>query len=155
VTAYFHNPNIHPYREFRKRLRAAEVAAEARKIKILADDCYGLQTYLDEILPAGDARCRACYDLRLSRTAEAAREGDFDAFTTTLLASAHQKHEEVKAAGEAAARAASVNFIYRDWRDRMDAGVQSAKKRSLYRQQYCGCIWSEYERFGPRAGAGE
>lgn len=145
--AYFYNPNIHPYREFRKRLRAAEVAAEIRKIPIAVEKSYGLQTYLDEILPAGRGRCRACYRKRLSATADEARRLGFDCFTTTLLVSTHQDHEAVKAEGEAAAEVHGVEFLYRDWRERAQAGLESARRKSLYRQQYCGCIWSEYERF--------
>jgi len=149
TVAFFFNPNIHPYREFRKRLRAAEVAAEARKVELVTERTYGLQQYLDEILPAGCRRCRACYDLRLGRSArEAARRG-LDCFTTTLLVSTHQKHEQVRAAGEAAGERHGIEFVYRDWRERMAEGIASAKRRSLYRQQYCGCIWSEYERFAP------
>lgn len=161
VTAFFYNPNIHPYREFAKRLRASEVAAEGRKVPLVSEKSYGLQTYLDEILPAGDARrtastqarCGACYRLRLDRTAREAAANGFDAFTTTLLASGHQDHDEVLRAGEAASALRSVEFLARDWRDRLGAGLESARRKSLYRQQYCGCIWSEYERFGPKAGA--
>lgn len=150
-TAFFFNPNIHPYREFEKRLRATEVAAEERKVELLAERSYGLQLYLDEILPAGDRRCRACYALRLDATAREAAGRDFDCFTTTLLASPHQKHDQVREAGEAGAAGGGIDFLYRDWRDRMDEGIRRARKRSLYRQRYCGCIWSEYERFAPTA----
>ena len=152
VTAFFYNPNIHPYREFAKRLRAAEVATEARKVPLIAEKSYGLQTYLDEILTADAGRCQACYALRLERTAAEAAKRGFDAFTTTLLTSPHQKHEAVRSAGESASARHGVAFLYRDWRDRMQIGLESAKRRSLYRQQYCGCIWSEYERFGPHDG---
>jgi hypothetical protein len=150
VEVFFYNPNIHPYREFAKRLRAVEVSAESKKLPLTADKEYGLAEYLEKILPAGEGRCRACYELRLGRTAEAAAAGGFDAFTTTLLASPHQKHEAVKAAGEGAA-GHGVPFLYRDWRGRMELGVREARRRSLYRQQYCGCILSEYERFGPQS----
>jgi len=151
VTAFFFNPNIHPYREFEKRLRAVEVAAEMEKVTLVAENLYGLQTYLDHILPYGARRCRACYDLRLEVTAEEAADGGYDAFTTTLLASGHQAHADVKAAGEEAARKYGVEFLYRDWRDRLEAGKEAARRKSLYTQQYCGCIWSEYERFAPRS----
>jgi hypothetical protein len=150
VAARFYNPNIHPYREFAKRLRALEVAADSRKIPLMADKEYGLALWLAEILPEGPPRCRACYRLRLREAAARAREGGFDAFTTTLLASGHQDHQAVWAEGEAAGAAEGVRFLYVDWRDRLESGIESARRRSLYRQQYCGCIMSEYERFGPR-----
>jgi len=155
VTAYFYNPNVHPYREFARRVRAAEVAAQARKVELIAEKSYGLQTYLDEILAARGGRCRACYRLRLDRAAAEAAARGFERFTTSLLASPHQKHESVRAAGEAAALRHGVEFVYADWRSRMQLGIESARRRSLYRQQYCGCIWSEYERFGPRQPPGE
>lgn len=149
VTAFFHNPNIHPYREFEKRLRAVEVITDSRKVPLVADKGYGLEMYLSTILPEGPNRCGMCYRVRLEAAAREAKRLGCEAFTTTLLVSKHQKHLEVKAAGEAAGAAAGVEFVYRDWRDRMESGIESAKKRSLYRQQYCGCIMSEYERFGP------
>ena len=156
VTAFFYNPNVHPYREFAKRLRAAETAAEAHKVRLLADKEYGLQLYLDRILSAAGGRCEACYAVRLEEAARtAAREG-IGAFTTTLLASCHQKHEAVAEAGRTAAAREGIECVYRDWRGRLALGIEQAKRRSLYRQQYCGCIWSEYERFGRDVeGAGE
>ena len=152
VTSFFYNPNIHPYLEFQKRLRAIEVATDSRKVPLFADREYGLELYLARILPAGAGRCEMCYRVRMEAAAAAAMEKGFDAFTTTLLVSRHQKHEAVKAAGEAAGAELGVTFLYRDWRDRLEQGIESAKKRSLYRQQYCGCIWSEYERFHGASG---
>ena len=150
VTVFFHNPNIHPYREFEKRLRAVEIAAEVHKLPLLADKEYGLQAYLDEILGAPEGRCAACYRVRLEAAAAAASRGGFGVFTTTLLSSPHQKHGLVAAAGAAAGSEQKVEFLYRDWRDRMPHGLEAARRRSLYRQHYCGCIWSEYEAFGPK-----
>ena len=156
VTAFFFNPNIHPYREFMKRLRAVEVSAESHKTPLIADKEYGLALYVDEILPHGAGRCRACYSVRMKASAQAAARVGACAFTTTLLASSHQKHELVASVAETEASAAGVEFLYRDWRPRLDAGIEAARRRSLYRQHYCGCIWSEYERFGPKPdGAGE
>ena len=155
VTIFFYNPNIHPYREFKKRLRAVEVACDSRKVTLLADREYGLATYLEEVSATGPERCAACYRLRLDRAAAEAKRGGFDVFSTTLLTSRHQKHAAVKSAGERAGASAGVEFLYRDWRDRLEGGIESARRRSLYRQQYCGCIWSEYERFGPKSAAAE
>lgn len=146
VTALFYNPNIHPYVEFSKRLRAAEVAAEVEKVPFIADKKYGLALYLDSVPREAPGRCPVCYLLRLSAAARIAAEKGFDTFTTTLLASSHQDHDAVRAAGEAVADS-SVAFLYRDWRDRLESGKEIARRRSLYRQQYCGCLWSEYERY--------
>ncbi|MCX7935950.1 MAG: epoxyqueuosine reductase QueH, partial [Planctomycetota bacterium] len=90
------------------------------------------------------ARCRLCYRLRLTRTAQRAAEMGCSAFTTTMVASQHQDHELLRAEAEAAAAAAGVAFLYRDFRA---AAPEVRLIRALYRQQYCGCIFSEAERY--------
>ncbi len=151
---FFYNPNIHPFREFEKRLRAVEVACDVHKVSLIADREYGLATYLERIAPAGDIRCLECYALRMDRAAREAVSAGIEAFTTTLLVSGHQKHDDVARAGREAAEKHGIEFFYRDWRELMSSGIEAARKRSLYRQQYCGCIWSEYERFGPKKDEG-
>ena len=83
----------------------------------------------------------------IGRTARYAEEIGAPAFSSTLVCSTHQDHELIRRAGEAAAADAGVEFIYRDLRSRADRGPAIARKMSLYRQQYCGCIFSEYERY--------
>jgi len=94
-------------------------------------------------------RCLACYRMRLAETARVAAEKGFSAMTTTLLASEHQDHEAVRRLGEEAAAARGLGFHYEDWRPRAGRGREEAKRRSLHRQQYCGCLFSEEERFAP------
>jgi predicted adenine nucleotide alpha hydrolase (AANH) superfamily ATPase len=147
VSAYFHNPNIHPLLEFRKRLKALEVFAERRGVDLEADRQYGLHRFLRLVPPDGTGRCGLCYRERLGRTARHAAETGADAFSTTMLCSAHQDHQAIRQAGEEAAAESGVEFIYRDLRDRADEGHAAARKMSLYRQQYCGCVFSEYERY--------
>ena len=76
-----------------------------------------------------------------------ARRGKFDAFTTTLLYSKFQKHEQIRTIGEAVGKAVGVPFHYRDFRTGWSEGVEVSKRLGMYRQQYCGCIYSEKERF--------
>jgi len=147
VFAYFYNPNIHPLIEFRKRLKALEVFAEREKFEFQAEREYGLFRFLSMVPPDGAGRCPLCYRERLGRTARLAAERGADAFTTTMLCSTHQDHDAIRCAGEQAASEHGVEFIYRDLRDRARVGLDRAKKLSLYRQQYCGCIFSEYERY--------
>ena len=147
VLAYFYNPNIHPLLEFRKRLKALEVFAERRGIRYDADREYGLTRFLELVAPDGAGRCPVCYRARLGRTARYAAEKGADAFSTTMLSSRYQDHDAIRRAGAAAAAETGVEFLYRDLRDRADDGLAIAKKMSLYRQQYCGCIFSEYERY--------
>lgn len=144
---YFYNPNIHPLIEFRRRLKAVKVLAEQMKIEILADETYGLRDFLDGVDHRLAQRCRQCYLMRLRQTAKVARERRLDGFSTTLLVSCHQEHETVRQVGQQVAAETGVPFLYYDWRSLADKGHEQAKRRSLYCQQYCGCIFSEYERF--------
>jgi predicted adenine nucleotide alpha hydrolase (AANH) superfamily ATPase len=92
-------------------------------------------------------RCRFCYHLRLFAAARAAKEGKFDAFTSSLLYSKYQKHELIREIGEQAALEAGLPFYYEDFRQGWQAGQARSKELGLYRQQYCGCIYSERERY--------
>ncbi|NIA21536.1 MAG: hypothetical protein GWP05_06125 [Anaerolineaceae bacterium] len=144
---YFYNPNIHPLIEFRRRLKAFRILAQQLKLDCTADESYGLWDFLGRVDYRGQERCRQCYVLRLTRTAEVARERSMEAFTTTLLVSRHQKHELVREVGRQVAAATGVPFAYFDWRDLAEAGHEEAGRRNLYRQQYCGCLFSEYDRY--------
>ena len=95
----------------------------------------------------GEGRCTDCYGLRLARTAGQAREGGFDAFSTTMLASARQKHELVRQVGRQCGEDQGVEFVYRDWRPLAQENHDRASELRLYLQQYCGCVFSEFERF--------
>lgn len=150
VTGYFYNPNIHPWREYTRRRRAMEQYAAMVDLPLVTDAGYELEQYLTEVLtcPAVPGRCYLCYRLRLERAAQTAREGGFDAFTTTLLASPFQHHQLVQRAGQEAGREHRVEFFYRDFRMGWAAGMREARAAGLYRQSYCGCIFSERERYG-------
>jgi predicted adenine nucleotide alpha hydrolase (AANH) superfamily ATPase len=94
-------------------------------------------------------RCGYCIGLRLAKTAEMAAQKDFDAFTTTLLESKYQPHDYIRALGQKLAEKLGVEFYYKDFRVGWKESITISKELELYRQQYCGCIFSEYERFGP------
>ncbi len=147
VVPFFYNPNIHPLLEFRKRLKAVDVFAEREKFEVVADRTYGLHRFLGLVRPDGVGRCDVCYRDRLGRTAAYAAEIGADAFSTTMVSSTHQDHDAIRRAGEAAAAEHGVEFLYIDLRDRAEEGHALAKKMSLYCQQYCGCIFSEFERY--------
>jgi hypothetical protein len=149
VTGYFYNPNVHPLIEFRRRLKAAKVLQERVPIEVIYEEDYGLEEFLEAVAWEAGApeRCRTCYRLRLERAAHRAAEGDFDAFTTTLLGSTHQHHRAVLEVGRESARRHGVDFVEADWRPRAGEGHERAGNMQLYRQSYCGCIFSEYERF--------
>ncbi|MBM4040015.1 MAG: epoxyqueuosine reductase QueH [Planctomycetes bacterium] len=148
-TALFHNPNIHPLMEFRRRLKAVQALADRERLPLIAHDGYGLEEFLDAIgaQRARPGRCRACYAMRLEATARVAAERGFPRFTSTLLASPQQDRDALCDLGHAAARRHGVAFDDTDRRHVHDAGVERARRLSLYRQQYCGCIFSEAERY--------
>ena len=143
---HWYNPNIHPLIEYRRRLKAVKMLAERAKLPLIADETYGLVEFCRAVHghEAEPARCARCYALRLGRAAQTAREAGCRVFTSTLVTSQHQNHALIRAAGEAAGAAAGVEFLYRDWRA---AEADPELVKMLYHQQYCGCIFSEYDRF--------
>lgn len=146
LALYWYNPNIHPLLEYRRRLKAVHVLTERIPYTLYVADNYGLGEFVRLTADTQEtpARCALCYQLRLRKAAEFAAQNGFAAFTSSLCTSRHQSHEMIRTSGEAAAREFGVPFMYRDWRD--FAGEERLHK-GLYRQQYCGCIFSEYERF--------
>ncbi|MCD6416399.1 MAG: epoxyqueuosine reductase QueH [Planctomycetes bacterium] len=147
VTAYFYNPNIHPFIEFRRRKKALKLLQERLPIPVIYEEEYGLAQWLREVDWDGPRRCADCYRMRLSRAADTARARGFDAFTTTLLSSSHQKHGLVRQIGAERASDRGIEFLYRDWRPLADENHRRASRLNLYLQNYCGCIFSEWERF--------
>jgi len=149
LAVLFHNPNVQPLLEFRRRAKAVQALADCEHLEMICDLHYDPRAFLRAVPWDRPARCEACYRLRLRETAHVAAEGGFAAFTTTLLASAHQDHEAVRRLGREEAAVRGLAFHYADWRPRAARGHEEARRRSLYRQQYCGCLFSEEERFAP------
>lgn len=143
---FWYNPNIHPLLEYRRRLKAVKMLGERTRLPLMVEDTYGLVEFCRAVHGRENApeRCGRCYELRLGRAARAAREAGIAVFTTTLLASRHQDHGQIRAAGEAAAASAGVTFLCRDWRL---FSADPVLLHMLYHQQYCGCIFSEYDRY--------
>lgn len=147
VHGFFYNPNIHPYQEFARRAAALEEYARLRQLPVIWDRAYDLEQFLRLVAFREQERCRLCYHLRLTRAAQAARQGGCDAFTSTLLYSKYQKHDLIREICEAAAKEAGVPFYYEDFRPGWQRGQDECKKLGIYRQKYCGCIYSEKERY--------
>ncbi len=160
VEAAFLNPNIHPYQEYERRLEAAREVCEAFDVPMPFVDEYGLVPFLQAVVGHESERCPVCYAMRLLRAAELAAGGGYDAFTTTMLVSTQQDRDAIVRAGRAASAKHGASFLEPDWRDRVMEGVRESRAMGHYRQQYCGCVYSEWERYGlpdPRRanGAGE
>ena len=147
ICGYFYNPNIHPYLEYKKRLDSLDVYSAQAGLQIRQEESYPLEGFLRQVAFREADRCRYCYRLRLVRTALIAKDGRFDAFTTTLLYSRFQKHDLIRSIGEDVAGEYDIPFFYRDFREGWSEGVQISKALGLYRQPYCGCIYSEKERY--------
>ncbi|MEJ2034000.1 MAG: epoxyqueuosine reductase QueH [Deltaproteobacteria bacterium] len=147
VRGFFFNPNIHPFREFRKRLAALELLAARTDLEVEYCREYGLRDYLRRVVPREDRRCRICYEMRLAPTAQRARETGADAFTTTLLYSRYQNHVLIREVAEEMAERYGIPFYYEDFREGWQQGIDMAIAMELYRQPYCGCIYSEEERY--------
>jgi len=150
VTGYFYNPNIHPYQEYSLRLNAVVQMAELESMPLIMRDDYDLEGFLSNVAAAPQLRCSYCYASRLRATAQAAAEQGFDAFTASLLYSRYQRHDEIREMGEQLGREFGVPFHYQDFRPGWQEGIRLSKELGLYRQQYCGCIYSEKERYLPR-----
>jgi predicted adenine nucleotide alpha hydrolase (AANH) superfamily ATPase len=147
VVGFFFNPNIHPYQEYQKRLESLRRYAEETGLEMIYRDEYLLEDFLKHVSQDPERRCSYCYSLRLEATARVARERGFDQFSTTLLQSTHQNHSLIHETGDRMAREFGVPFYYEDFRPGWRRGVEVSKKMGLYRQQYCGCIYSEKERY--------
>ena len=143
-TGFWYNPNIQPYTEYRARLGAVMSYAAQKQLDVVYHDEYPLEQMLEDL---ARERCRACYRIRLERTAQFAREQGYRAFSTTLLYSIYQQHDLIRELGEAAGKKHGVEFYYRDFRPGWARGWEIAREMGLYRQKYCGCIFSERDRY--------
>lgn len=147
ITGFFFNPNIHPYTEWKARKEALAGYASGAGLDMIFNEDYLLEEFIRGVVSREDERCGFCYAMRLRRTAEAAAANNFGAFSTTLLVSPYQKHDLIRETGLAVAAETGVEFVYRDFRPGYRAAVERSREMGLYRQKYCGCIYSEKERY--------
>jgi predicted adenine nucleotide alpha hydrolase (AANH) superfamily ATPase len=143
----FYNPNIQPYTESRRRLDTLSAWAGQEDLRLIVHDEYDPQAWLRQMAFREAERCRICLHQRLTRAAQVARKGGFRAFGTTLLYSKHQPHQLIADTGRAVAAEQGVEFFYRDFRPLWQQGQDRARQQGLYRQPYCGCIYSERDRY--------
>jgi predicted adenine nucleotide alpha hydrolase (AANH) superfamily ATPase len=147
VMGFFYRHNIHPYTECLRRQEALEAYAEQIKFKVIYQEGYDLEGFIRNVAFRESERCNYCYHDRLKSTALLARRGKFDYFSSTLLYSKHQQHELIRSMGESIGKSVGVPFLYRDYREGWKEGIECSKQIGLYRQHYCGCVYSEKERF--------
>jgi len=152
LTGYFYNPNIHPKREYYLRLEEMKKLAERLNLQLVWDE-YDVDRWFaltrdlkDE--PEGGRRCEVCFRMRLERAADYAKANGFDIFTTVLTVSPHKKAEVINRIGEEIANEYEVQFLSANFKkkDGFKRSVELSKKFGLYRQDYCGCVYSKEER---------
>jgi predicted adenine nucleotide alpha hydrolase (AANH) superfamily ATPase len=147
-TLYWYNPNIHPFKEYEKRRDTLKEYASSIDVKAIIEDEYGLDEFCKNTANNLEKRCSAyCYPVRLKKTFEYAKANGFDAVSTTLLYSIYQDHYFIKTLCEKLSEEYGVEFIYRDFRVGFWEGHRKAVDAGLYMQKYCGCIFSEEDRY--------
>ncbi len=147
VTVVFANPNIHPADEYIRR-RDALIDHAAQAGIDVAELPYDRAAWDEAVAPFAEARverCRACYRLRLGMAAHHAAQNGFDALATTMTVSPYQDHDAINGEGHRAAREAGVTWLERDFRDRYRDATVRSRALGMYRQNYCGCVYSQAE----------
>jgi len=147
LVGLFFNHNIHPWTEYSNRLEAAKHLYEKENIRLIVLDEYLLEEFIRNVAFHENERCVYCYSSRLEKTAQMAKNEGFDAFTTSLLVSPYQKHDLIYDIGNQIAEKYHIKFFYKDFREGYRTGRQKARELGLYMQKYCGCVYSEKERY--------
>ena len=147
VAGFWYNPNIHPFTEYRSRRNCVREYAQAIELPMFEQDHYALRPFVREVAEDIAHRCVKCYEMRLFETARQAKELGFDSFTSSLFISPYQNHELMRETAERAAAEYGVEFLYRDFRPYFKPGQERARELGFYMQKYCGCVFSEEERY--------
>ena len=156
ITLYFYNPNISPREEYEFRrdelCRLVKEMGLSDSIRVI-DGNYEPERFASiskglEALPEGGARCEKCFKLRLGRAARAAKDGGFDFFTTTLSISPHKNAELLNSIGKELSARFGVPYLFSDFKKRggYKRSCELSVEYGLYRQDYCGCVFSKENR---------
>ena len=147
-TVFWYNPNIHPYKEYEARRDCLKQYTKSMGVECIVEDEYGLDDFCKNVSNKLDTRCvDYCYPIRIRKTFEYAKENEYDAVTTSLLYSIYQKHDYIKFLCEKYSKEFEIEFLYRDFRTGFWEGHNKAKELGLYMQKYCGCVFSEEDRY--------
>lgn len=164
ITLFFYNPNITEPEEYAKRITGEIQYLQCYNRSVKEEDgiellegCYDADAFRNAVVgleeePEGGERCRVCYKLRLSQTAQMAKEKGFDAFSTTLSVSPHKNHSWICQIGSELASDQGPPFLGDDFKTKggYQRSVELAKEIGLYRQNYCGCEFSKKEQLKRR-----
>lgn len=156
ITIFYYNPNIYPEEEYIKRVEEQQRLISTMKLKNqvkLICGNYIPNEYYEKVKGheadvEGSDRCFLCYELRLMEAAKAAKEGNFDYFTTTLSISPYKNAEKLNEIGQRVAKVYEIAFLPSDFKKKngYQRSIQLSKDYGLYRQDYCGCIFSKKAR---------
>lgn len=147
IVGYWYNPNIHPFKEYDSRLKALKEYSKMINLNVIYDDFYGLDEFVKNTVNIIDNRCGYCYLSRMERVVKYAHDNGYDAFSSTLFISPYQKHDLLKSICENLSKKYNIQFLYRDFRPYYELGREMFRETGLYMQKYCGCIFSERERY--------
>ena len=147
IVGYWYNPNIHPFKEYDSRLKALKEYSKMISLNVIYDDFYGLDEFVKNTVNIIDNRCGYCYLSRMERVVKYAHDNGYDAFSSTLFISPYQKHDLLKSICENLSKKYNIQFLYRDFRPYYELGREMFRETGLYMQKYCGCIFSERERY--------
>ena len=156
ITVFYYNPNIFPEEEFEKRTKEQEMLIEKlpvkHKISFIAgnydsEKFYAMAKGFEQV-PEGGERCFKCFELRLRESAELARKGGFDYFTTTLSISPLKNAKKLNEIGELLAEEYGIRYLNSDFKKKngYKRSTELSREYGLYRQDYCGCVYSKLER---------
>ena len=147
-TVYWFNPNIHPYMEYKARRDCLKEYTKMINVNAIFEENYGLDEFCKNVVNDLNNRCKNyCYYVRLEQTAKYAKENGYTAFSTTLLVSPYQNHDALVEVAKMMAKKYDIEFLYRDFRVGFREGQAKARELGLYMQKYCGCIFSEEDRY--------
>ena len=147
VTGFWYNPNIHPFTEYRARRNTVREYLAEIGVKLIEQNDYALRPFVRAVAEDIAHRCVKCYEMRLFETARTAKEQSFDAFTSSLFISPYQNHQLMMDVAQRAAEEYGVEFLYQDFRPLFREGQDFAREHGFYMQKYCGCVFSEEERY--------
>lgn len=156
ITIFYYNPNIYPDEEYAKRVveqkRFISEYPAKYEVQFIEGD-FNTKLFYDAVkgledVPEGGTRCEACFRLRLNETARIAKENGFDYFTTTLTISPLKNAAVLNQIGEEVAADVGVSFLNSDFKKKngYKQSVELSAQYGLYRQDYCGCVFSKRER---------
>lgn len=156
ITVFYYNPNIYPEEEYRKRVEEQQQLIKSMplpsKVQFIPGE-YKPEDYYRKVKgfedePEGGARCFACYELRLNEAAKMASDGGFDYFTTTLSISPYKNAEKLVEIGSRVGKEYGVAYLPSDFKKKngYKRSIELSNEYHLYRQDYCGCVYSKRDR---------